>query len=89
MGSHRGNVKGGPAIVALREAIEKCHGGSIIPELLSAGASQANGAIELMTRTMRHGESIQRPDRGTVQDQDRDSRTNTTLNNTMVSYVVQ
>ena len=44
---------GEPAIVAVREALARCHGGLITPEQPPRGEHQANGAAEVAGRTVR------------------------------------
>ena len=44
---------GEPAIVAVREALARCHGGLITPEQPPRGEHQANGAAEEACRTTR------------------------------------
>ena len=44
---------GEPAIVAVREALARCHGGRITPEQPPTGEHQANGAAEEAGRTIR------------------------------------
>ena len=44
---------GEPAIVALREALGKYHGGNITPELPPKGESQSNGRVEEAGKTIR------------------------------------
>ena len=44
---------GEPAIVAVREALARCHGGLITPEQPPRGEHQANGAAEEAGRTIR------------------------------------
>ena len=44
---------GEPAIVAVREALARCHGGRITPEQPTRGEHQANGAAEEAGRTIR------------------------------------
>ena len=44
---------GEPAIVAVRKALERCHGGRITPEQPPAGEHQANGTAEEAGRTIR------------------------------------
>ena len=44
---------GEPAIVAVREALARCHGGLITPEQPPAGEHQSNGVAEEAGRTVR------------------------------------
>ena len=44
---------GEPAIVAVREALARCHGGRVTPEQTPAGEHQANGTAEEAGRTIR------------------------------------
>ena len=44
---------GEPAIVAVREALARCHGGRITPEQPPVGEHQANGAAEAAAREMK------------------------------------
>ena len=44
---------GEPAIVAVREALARCHGGRITPEQPPAGEHQSNGAAEEAGKTVR------------------------------------
>ena len=44
---------GEPAIVAVREALARCHGGLVTPEQPPAGEHQANGTAEEAGRTVR------------------------------------
>ena len=46
---------GEPAIVALREALARCHGGRVTPEQPPRGEHQANGLAEEASRTVRFG----------------------------------
>ena len=48
-----GRRDGEPAIVAVREALARCHGGLITPEQPPRGEHQANGAAEEAGRTVR------------------------------------
>ena len=47
------NNDGEPAIVALREALARCHGGRVTPEQPPRGELQANGLAEEAGRTVR------------------------------------
>ena len=44
---------GEPAIVAVREALARCHGGLVTPEQPPAGEHQCNGTAEEAGRTVR------------------------------------
>ena len=44
---------GEPAIVAVREALARCHGGRVTPEGPPVGEHQANGTVEEAGRTIR------------------------------------
>ena len=44
---------GEPAIIAVREALARCHGGRITPEQPPAGEHQSNGAAEEAGKTVR------------------------------------
>ena len=44
---------GEPAIIAVREALARCHGGRVTPELPPVGEHQANGTAEEAGRTVR------------------------------------
>ena len=44
---------GEPAIVAIKEALAKYHGGIVIPELAARGESQSNGIVEEAGTTIR------------------------------------
>ena len=44
---------GEPAIVAVREASARCHGGRVTPEQSRVGEHQARGAVEEAGRTIR------------------------------------
>ena len=44
---------GEPALVAVREALARCHGGKITPEQPPRGEHQANGVAEEAGRTVR------------------------------------
>ena len=44
---------GEPAMVALREAVARFHGGLVVPETSAKGESQSNGAVEGAGRIVR------------------------------------
>ena len=44
---------GEPAIVAVREALDRCHGGRVTPEQPPKGEHQANGLAEVTGRHVR------------------------------------
>ena len=44
---------GEPATVAVREALARCHGGRVTPEMPPVGEHQSNGVVEEAGRTIR------------------------------------